>query len=401
MVITRTTLSLLLSLAVVAATSGCDVGPVGGDDDDSAAGDDDDGAPEPLDLPDDPAATGVPVGVLTTTVGELTVEVWYPASEATAGQPTESIDVGALMPAAVVEVLGEIDLPVLETIAVRDAALRVPEQPYPVVLFAHGFGGFRLQSVDYTTHLASRGYVVVAADHTLRTFGDVLPCLFSPQLEGCDSATFIGEDPTPDHLASLLTWIETANDQAGGVFEGALDVGHVAVTGHGGGGIAASSVGDDHTAVTAVLAMGGAGDTARDVPVLLLGGGCDALFTMEQLEDVQGATADATLVDIEAAGHLAFTDMCAIDLAGFAEEYLAPRDDMNEMLVAQLMQLTVDGCPGLVPDPPPAEECADDYLALETSTPIVRHYATVFIDQQLRGTGPGVVAGVFPEADVR
>ncbi len=390
--------SLLIGLLLAAAAApACDIGPVGNDDD--VTGDDD--APEPLDLPADPAATGVPVGVLTTTVGDLTVEVWYPAADATAGRETESIDVGSLMPASVVAVLGDVDLPALDTIAVRDAAVRPPEEPYPVVLFAHGFGGFRLQSVGTTTHLASRGYVVVAADHTLRTFGDVLPCLFDPPLDDCDADTFLGEDPTPDQLAALLAWLDEANGESGGVLEGVLDTTLVAVTGHGGGGIAASAVGDAQGGVSAVLAMGGAGTTERDVPVLLMGGGCDALFTMEEVEQARETSTDALLVDIEAAGHLAFTDMCAIDLAGFAEEVLLPRDDMNELLVEQLMQLTVDGCPGHVPDPPPAEECAGGYLPLETSETIVRHYATVFLDRALRGTGPGAEAGAFPEADVR
>ena len=59
-------------------------------------------------------------------------------------------------------------------------ALRSPETPYPVVFFSHGLGGARVQSINYTTHLASRGYVVLSADHVGRRMTDLLPCLLSP-----------------------------------------------------------------------------------------------------------------------------------------------------------------------------------------------------------------------------
>ena len=51
-----------------------------------------------------------------------------------------------------------------------------------------------------------------------------------------------------------------------------------------------------------------------------------------------------------------------------------------------------------VPEEPPFPECADGFLPLEVSAPIIRHYGTVFFDEQLRGSGPGVEAGLFPEA---
>ena len=121
-------------------------------------------SPEPLNLPEDPAEQGVPVGVRTYQDAQITLEIWYPASDSVADQEGESVDFDGFLPASVTDRLGPVDFPSIPTIAVRDAPLRVPETPYPVVLFSHGFGGTRLQSVDYTTHLASRGYVVIAPD---------------------------------------------------------------------------------------------------------------------------------------------------------------------------------------------------------------------------------------------
>jgi len=46
------------------------------------------------------------------------------------------------------------------------------EEPRPVLLFSHGYGGIRWQSIEITEHLATHGYIVVAPDHTANTFTD-------------------------------------------------------------------------------------------------------------------------------------------------------------------------------------------------------------------------------------
>lgn len=367
----------------------------GADADDSAAAP----APEPLDLPADPAAKGVPVGVRTVQAHDQTIEVWYPAPDAAADDPTETADFGVFVSDAVKAVLGDIDFPPLPTGAVRDAPVRVPEAPYPVVVFSHGFGGVRLQSVDITVHLASRGYVVVAADHPGRMMTDLLPCLFSPALEGCDLSGMTGEDPAVEDVADVVDWLGEA--QAEGDFAGALDLDHLVMTGHSAGGGTTQAVleADPRFGVGIAFAAGAAPST--DQPLLLMGGTCDAFATDASMQQARDAVeGHGTLVQIADAGHLAFSDLCELGLLELAETVLEPRDDVNQLLLGQLVALASDGCAEAVPDPA-LDACGESYLPLETSDPIVRHMATLFLDQQVRGAGDGVVAGAFPEADVR
>jgi pimeloyl-ACP methyl ester carboxylesterase len=350
-------------------------------------------APEPLDLPADPAARGVPVGVTTWTLEETTAEVWYPAADAEAASPTESPDFSAFVPASVSEVLGEVALPTLDSGAVRDAALRPPEAPYPVVLFSHGFGAFRVQSLDVVVHLASRGYVVVAPDHPGRMLGDLLPCLFSPVLEGCDLTAMVGADPGPEHLEAALERLEQEAAE-GGFFEGAVDLSRLGVTGHSAGASSAAALGGEDERFSAVMPMSTSAAPAREVPTLLMSGTCDAVIPPEATREAFAGVSDGHLLEIAGAGHQAFSDICALDLPALAQELLVGRDDVNDTLLDSLELLAADGCPGYTP----AAEGCEDFLDLETTQTIVRYYGTVFFDEALYGSGAGVAGGIWAEA---
>ena len=103
----------------------------------------------------------------------LTLEVWYPAiippdqnerttyTSAVPG-PTSSSDPS--MPATF-EISGK---------ALRDAA-PLTSSRFPLVIVSHGYPGSRTFLMYLTENLASKGYVVVAIDHTDSVFGNVLP----------------------------------------------------------------------------------------------------------------------------------------------------------------------------------------------------------------------------------
>jgi predicted dienelactone hydrolase len=80
----------------------------------------------------------------------LTVEAYYPSTvEAVAGVPRDIVHV--------------FDIELFPTPAYRDVA-RAPGS-FPLVVYSHGSGGIRFENLALAVHLASHGYIVVAADH--------------------------------------------------------------------------------------------------------------------------------------------------------------------------------------------------------------------------------------------
>jgi len=100
----------------------------------------------------------------------LTVEIWYPAIipegveayteyESMLGRPA----IDETRPAIPFNWPGR---------ALRDAEPDLSGGPYPLVIVAHGYPGNRYLLTYLTENLASKGYVVLAADHTDSTYAD-------------------------------------------------------------------------------------------------------------------------------------------------------------------------------------------------------------------------------------
>ncbi len=102
-----------------------------------------------------PWAVGTSEGTLTRESGEeMAVQVWYPANETDDGSASRYAYDGLTEGTALEH-------------STPDCA-----EARPVLVFSHGSGGIRWQSIFYTEHLASRGWVVVAPDHAGNTFLD-------------------------------------------------------------------------------------------------------------------------------------------------------------------------------------------------------------------------------------
>jgi predicted dienelactone hydrolase len=327
----------------------------------------------PSEDPAGPAPLGV-VGVRTTSVDDLTVEVWYPAHPDHAGEAGESVSFAATLSDDVLERLGPITLPLLPTPAVRDAAPH-PDGPFPVVIFSHGFGGSRYQSVSLMTALAEAGFVVVATDHAGRSVAELVPCLFSPPMEGCDLSV---DDPAPPELTALADWLEAPPSWL------PADPGAMGLLGHSAGGNSVITVADADARFMAVAPMAGGGLLSREVPTQRWAGTCDGIVPEATTREAYEQSVGGSYVTLADAGPLAFSDLCALELGGLVDE-LSERDDVSTIFLDQARQLAVDGCPG---EAPVAGLC-DTFLPLEVSEPLLSRGLVSFYSAALRGEGDG------------
>lgn len=264
----------------------------------------------------------------------LAVQAWFPASE----EGSAPYVYGGLLEGAA-----------------HEDAVPACDAPRPVLVFSHGSGGIRYQSIFLTEHLASHGWIVVAPDHTYNTLFD-------------DDASRRGELilRRPIDTRDAFDWLAEVAAGPGGPLEGCVDpdAGY-AIAGHSFGGyttlaaagatldVAASaahcSTSDDWLCgdfadvaaaasatqfdladprVWAAIAMapaghevlvGGLGDIA--VPTLLLGGSLDTATPMatQVTPDYAGLVVTPRMLgELDGAGHFTFSDACAI-VATFAD----------------------------------------------------------------------------------
>src|SRR3989442_888947 len=236
----------------------------------------------------------------------VTVEVYYPSTPAAvAGVPHD-----------IAEVLG---IPVATTPAFRNVA-RAPG-PFPLVLFSHGNGGIRFQSIFLCAHLASHGYVVASPDHRGDTFVDLLMGLSDPQ----------GAMNRPLDLRFVTDHMLAFDAAPGNFFADLIDGAHIAASGHSFGGFTdfliaggPSPVGTfTDPRVRAIFPMAPAAvfDDAFfatiTVPTLIVGGTLDTTvpFAANQQRPFDalppGALLDG-LAELTDVGHFTFSNLCEV-----------------------------------------------------------------------------------------
>ncbi len=353
---------------------------------------------EPINLSENAEDFGMPVGIRTVTFEEQTFEVWYPLSEEFEQVGAASIPVDEFIPQSVTDLLGDVSLAPIVSNAVRDAPPRPIPEPLPVLLFSHGFGGFRTQSNSLCTHLASRGFIVVAPDHPGRMLGDVLPCVFEPALEGCDLAAIGGSDVAIDDLLAARRYVQGSVDDPDSFLRGMANPEALGIFGHSAGGGSAMELGGLDPSFRAILSMAAGASTGANKPTAIIGGACDAFADPAAMGESLEQLTDGLWVNLLDSGHMPFSDICALDLGGLADDVLMDRPDVNPTFLNQLLALATSGCPGYEPSPEPI--CGDEYLGIEEAHLIIRHYTTRFFDLTLRDRGVPIVDGGFEKAEV-
>ena len=243
--------------------------------------------------------------------------------------------------------------------------------PFPLVLFSHGFGGFRQANSMVCSGVASWGFVVASTDHLERGLAEVaLP------------GTFPGEDRDEEDLLAMIALLDDLSNTAGDPLEGVVDTTLVASTGHSAGGSASTALLNDPM-IDAVVTYDGGGtpDNPPDKPVMFIAAGNNGERMRERW---QGLGTPKRLVVVAETGHNSFTDQCPgiRELGGLANLPLP--------IPSELVRLGDDGCSQLEIH---AEEA---YGIFQHFT--VAHLRDAFgIDQEPIGLGDGI-ASAFPVA---
>lgn len=187
---------------------------------------------------------------------ELMVQVWYPAGRTTSSAAASWIENWNVVEDALARrlrwprfLLHYAGL--ARTHAVPDVPLAEGPGPFPVILYSHGWTGFRTASLPQVEALASRGYVVVTIDHP---YAALVTCFPDGRVVMNDSS-YLGMDIDEELLRSrgrslidmyaedvifVLNELDRGVRGAFGArFAGRLDLERVGVLGHSMGGAAA------------------------------------------------------------------------------------------------------------------------------------------------------------------
>lgn len=316
---------------------------------------------------------------------ELTVEVWYPAAR-------HELDNAVVYS---IEAIGTTVARLRSPAgARRDAAPWRDDGPRPVVLLSHGAGSSRYANASFAEVLASHGYIVAAPDHAGHTM--------SSHVFGIDNTERAQSAlDRPIDLSRVLDSLEARSRGKQFVLKGLVDTSRVAVAGHSFGGAAAlgmvgarfdvdrqarecEKTSEDRRCAAvpifgpgryryrdpridaAVLITPAGFDLYRadgiaqvDAPALVIGAEGDETTPYLQYSKpiYQSLRAEHYMLELEKAGHLTATDVCAIvDSVGFfatigddprrkdgcGPKFMPPKDALERVASAALPFLDLE-----------------------------------------------------------
>jgi len=287
---------------------------------------------------------GVGETTLTLPTDGASVEVWYPATKASvAGMPEATYDVATWLPPP----LKKLVPPGFSVTYPSGGVVGVPVAPgrYPLVVFSHGYAGFRDQSTFLTAHLASWGFVVAAPDHDSRDLTEVLG--------GPTGATAKTTDVAD--LEATIALMRAENARASSPFRGHVDTSLVGAVGHSAGGAAVEALAATDPRVTTFIGLAGAtvgsfGQTKRGPgsvvprqPGMLMAGTNGHVVGLAGMIAAYGRMhRPKRLILVHGAGHLVFADLCEVG-AGQGG-LLAIAAALHVPVPASLYPLATDGC---------------------------------------------------------
>ncbi len=271
------------------------------------------------------------------------VEVWYPATSASViGHTQASYNVVNWLPPALRDLIpAHFEGATYKT----DAYRGVPVAPgrFPLVVFTHGYSGFRDQSTFLTTRLASWGFVVAASDLPDNDLTAVL--------SGTKSQGITADIGQQQQVITLVGDDAQDSDK----FHGHIDMSRVAAIGHSLGGALSEALAEADQRVTTFIGMAGAtvgsfgqttsgpSSTVPDKPGMLMVGTADQVASPTGIAKAFTAMkVPKRLVTLDNFGHLVFSDVCEIG-AG-KDGLLAIASEVHIVVPASLKTLASDGC---------------------------------------------------------
>lgn len=317
------------------------------------------------------------VGYIKLRLPDRDVFVWYPADEqAVAGKPKATYDQRTPLPANLKALVPDKYNTVVTMDAYADVAGST-KGPFPVVLFAHGYGAHPLYNATSEAGIASWGFVVAGVDFFERGIANQVLNKKYPN------------DPNRDPrlLFEALDLLGRDNGDAGSVLHGVVDTTRVGAVGHSAGGNSVfDALKDPRVAVAIGYAPVPPTGTPANKPTMIIAGSLDNALTSAQLEkEYNSFPPPKRRVEVANAGHNTFTDICDVIRGGGGLIKFALD---NHFISGQLEQLAVNGC-------------AQDNLPPAQFLPVVQHFTVaelrdaLHIDPQPIGLGDGI-AQAFP-----
>ncbi len=250
---------------------------------------------------------------------EVAVQIWYPAASSDGVEAAPWVDdIEAMAPTAS-EYLGfpPFFLDHLELSATNSyLAAPAADGRFPVIVYSHGWGGFRSVALNQMEALAARGFVVVAIDHTFAALSttlsdgvarridvNALPEESDVTREEYEAARELLSLTFTEDIWFVLDQLEIVD--RGGVASastvaGHMDLGRIGILGHstGGGAAVTACLGDPRC--DAVL---GQDPWLEPVPATVIERGIAVPFLAIRSEEWLGRPNEALLMDlIEASG---------------------------------------------------------------------------------------------------
>lgn len=318
------------------------------------------------------------VGVRTLSIGDRKVEVWYPAAPSAArGHHRDVYELASWLPQGLQNLLASKHVTAPFTTDAYRGIRPSTKGLFPLVLFAHGFGGWRDQSTFLTTHLASWGFVVASPDFLERGLAAQL---------GAPPANPRTE---PDILAATVAATRAALPK---VVRG----GKYAIVGHSAGGGTAISASTNPQVLTYVaLSAGPFGVNGAPAPKpaakpsMYITGRQDGIAELSRVSAAyRTVPPPKRFVVIDGSGHLnGMSDICEIGKGGGGVVAIAQQAGIA--VPPNLVRLGTDGCN------PPA-------LPSREIWPVTRHFVTAQLryafelDKKPIGLQPSVVKAFLP-----